>query len=74
MQMLHGQTRAIWLPPRHRERRDASTAAASDALIDKNFVLRFARGMNEAFMSAHADDQSQPEHCVRLNTNATPYV
>jgi hypothetical protein len=64
----------MWLPQRHREWRDASTAATSDALIDKNFVLRFARGMNAAFMSAHADDRSQPGHCVRLNTNATPYV
>jgi hypothetical protein len=49
-------------------------AAMTETLIGKNFAPGLARGVVEAFMSAHADGRPQPENCVRLDMDAPPYV
>jgi hypothetical protein len=59
----------MWLPL-CRHVRGAASAAMIEALIGKKFSPGFARGMVEAFMSAHADGRVQPGHSVRLDMDA----
>jgi prolyl 4-hydroxylase len=54
--------------------RGAPPAAMIDALVARNFEPGVARGLIDAFRSAHAAGQTLPEHSVRLEMAAPRYA
>ena len=52
--------------------RGAPPAAMVDALVGRNFEPDVARGLVDAFVSAHAAGQPLPEHSVALDMEAPP--
>jgi prolyl 4-hydroxylase len=54
--------------------RGAPPAAVIEALVGRNFEPDVARGVVDAFVSAHAAGRPLPEHGVRLDMEAPHYV
>lgn len=54
--------------------RGAQREVMIEGLVGRNFEPDVARGMIDAFVSAHAAGRPLPEHTVRLDTQAPRYV